>query len=50
MRTLPTQNSKLKTQNYYRAQSVPRHSVKNKTLEISAPSSHLTEFLNNAKR
>jgi hypothetical protein len=43
-----TQNSR--TQNYYRAQSVPRHSVKNKTLEISAPNSHLTAFLNSAKR
>jgi len=49
LRTLHlTENSH--TQNYYRAQSVPRHIIKNKTAEISAPSSHLTAFLSSAKR
>ncbi len=38
------------TQNYYLAQSVPRHIVKNKTLEIKAPNSHLIAFLNSPKR
>ncbi len=38
------------TQNNYLAQLVPRHIVKNKTLEIKAPNSHLIAFLNNPKR